>query len=306
MNFELINSQNFQINLRSTLFWAFLLLFRIPMAQTTLVLTSEKPQSTVQKLTVESIFLGHKVTVEIVLPPNYKETNLKYPTLFLNDGQDLERLGFVASYNKFLAQNPGKTFVVLAIHTDANRMQEYGVAATPDYKNRGARAGLYSSFVLNELIPFVRNSYRLSTDPAQNFIAGFSLGGLSAFDLAWHHAQIFGKVGVFSGSFWWRKKAYEDGYDDHNDRIMQVIVRQTTQKPPLKIWLQTGTNDETDDRNHNGIIDSIEDTLDLVSELEKKGFGWNKDLKYVEVPQGQHNPDTWGKVMPDFFEWLFQ
>ena len=306
MKFEQINLQNFKIILQSTLFWVLTLFIRFTMAQTLADKATQKNQSQIETFIVESTFLSRKVTVEIVLPPNYHETQQKYPVLFLNDGQDLQRLHFLTTYNAFLTQNPSKTFVVVAVHTNENRMQEYGVASTPDYKNRGARAGLYSRFVVNELLPLVRCNYRLSTDANQNFIAGFSLGGLSAFDLAWHNAQVFGKVGVFSGSFWWRKKAYEDGYDDHNDRIMQVIVRQNTQKPPIQIWLQTGTDDETDDRNQNGIIDSIEDTLDLISELEKQGFGWNKDLKYVEVPNGQHNPDTWGKIMPDFFGWLFK
>ncbi len=299
MNFGLIKGQFNEIKLHQSLFWGLMVIFRLPMAQ-------PLPQPTLQSTTLESDFLGRKVTVEIVLPPNYHENVTPYPVLFLNDGQDLKRLHFVEKYGLFVAQNPTKAFVVVAIHADSNRMQEYGVAATPDYKNRGARAGQYTRFMVNELMPWVRKKYHLSTDAAQNFVAGFSLGGLSAFDLAWHNDGLFGKVGVFSGSFWWRKKAYEDGYDDHNDRIMQVAVRQTTTKPAIKIWLQTGTDDEKDDRNHNGVIDSIEDTLDLIAELEKKGFGWNKDLKYLEVPHGQHNPETWGRAMPDFFAWLFQ
>ena len=90
-------------------------------------------------------------------------------------------------------------------------------------------------------------------------------------DIAWNNPQLFDKVGVFSGSFWWRSKELGKGYTD-NDRIMHNIIRNTAAKPDLKFWLQTGTKDETADRNKNGIIDSIDDTVDLIKELESKGY----------------------------------
>jgi enterochelin esterase-like enzyme len=70
----------------------------------------------------------------------------------------------------------------------------------------------------------------------------------------------------------------------------------------LKFWFQTGTNDETDDRNKNGIIDSIDDTTDLIKLLKGKGYA---DIVYREVEGGEHNPKTWGEVLPDFLIWAF-
>ncbi len=43
-------------------------------------------------------------------------------------------------------------------------------------------------------------------------ISGCSLGGLSAFDVAWDYADKIDKVGVFSGSFWYRDKDANDPY----------------------------------------------------------------------------------------------
>jgi enterochelin esterase-like enzyme len=79
---------------------------------------------------------------------------------------------------------------------------------------------------------------------------------------------------------------------------------QTPNSKP-QFWLQTGTEDEKDDRNHNGIIDSIEDTLDLIAELERKGFRWGRDIRYVEVKGGHHDQATWSAIMPDFLTWAF-
>ena len=103
--------------------------------------------------------------------------------------------------------------------------------------------------------------------------AGFSLGGLSAMDIVWNHSGLFNRAGIFSGSFWWRSLDQLDpAYDDNLHRIMHQQVRNGNYIPGMKFFFQCGNNDETRDRNKNGIIDSIDDTLDLVKELEKKGY----------------------------------
>ncbi len=57
---------------------------------------------------------------------------------------------------------------------------------------------------------------------------------------------------------------------------MHRVIRETSRaNPNLKIWLQTGTKDETADRNKNGIIDSIDDTIDL-DESTEQGKGYTR------------------------------
>jgi len=56
------------------------------------------------------------------------------------------------------------------------------------------------------------------------------------------------------------------------------------------------------DRNKNGIIDSIDDTRDLISELVKKGYEEGRDISYLEMPDGRHDIETWAKAMPDFLK----
>lgn len=253
--------------------------------------------------TLFSTHLNRALTLDIVLPPNYTKNKQVYPVLYMNDGQDLNALNMVQVLNTLYQHHTIKPFILVAIHC-GERIQEYGVAAQADYKKRGAKAKLYTDFVVEELLPYINKKYSTYTDAAHNYFCGFSLGGLSAFDIVWNHPEKFSKVGVFSGSFWWRQRAYENHYDDHADRIMHRIVREHATKPPIKFWLQTGTKDEKEDRNNNGIIDSIEDTLDLIAELEKKGYKWQQDIQYVEVKDGQHNQHTWQAVMPDFLHWV--
>ncbi|MFD1875345.1 alpha/beta hydrolase-fold protein [Hymenobacter bucti] len=250
-----------------------------------------------------SIRLGRVVRLDVVLPPGFNPAAAQpYPVLYLNDGQDLQRLQLPVTLNYLYRRQAVRPFVLVAVHA-ADRLQEYGVAARPDYLGRGSRAGRYTEFVLSELLPYVQAHYHASTDPAEAVVAGMSLGGLTAFDLAWHHPEAFARAGSFSGSFWWRARGLNDGYTDA-DRLMHSLVRARSPWRSQQFWLQTGTEDETSDRNNNGIIDAIEDTLDLMAALERQGLP-QAAVRYVEVPGGRHHQDTWGAVMPDFLRWAF-
>ncbi|MEZ5057859.1 MAG: alpha/beta hydrolase-fold protein [Saprospiraceae bacterium] len=245
--------------------------------------------------------LGKDIKFVVFLPPGYLGIK-KYPLLFWNDGQDLKAVDFKATTENLLSQGRIKRFIGIGVYPQ-NRMQEYGTTGIPDYKNRGSDAGAYAEFITRELLPFLEEKYSVKS-PGKHVFAGFSLGGLSAFDITWSHPKIFAKVGVFSGSFWWRSKPVQD-HDPDADRIVIDILSKSRHREGLKFWLQTGTLDEMEDRNNNGIIDSIDDTTDVIRALEKLGYQSGKDIKYVEVINGHHNPQTWRKILPDFLQWAF-
>ena len=251
-----------------------------------------------------SSFLERDVELSILLPPAAAERRALYPVLYLNDGQDLGRLRFQATLDELYARGAVQPFVVVAMHATDLRVQEYGTAAHADFNGRGSRAGAYSRFVREELLPFAQARFAVSARPDDAVMAGFSLGGLSAFDLVWHHPEAFARAGVFSGSFWWRQRAVGAGYTPA-DRIMHGLVRARQPDPRHRFWLQTGTLDESSDRNQNGVIDSVEDCLDLIEALIQSGLHAHQSLRYVQVEGGHHHPDTWGRVMPDFLLWAF-
>ncbi len=249
---------------------------------------------------VYSKYLKREVRVDFYFPSHYTKS---CRVLFLNDGQDAQALQLKITLEKLLLQKKIYPLIVVAIHANENRLQEYGIAAKADYLKRGKLAKEHSKFLIKELKPYTEKFLQVEMHPQHCCIGGFSLGGLSAFDIAWHNDDVFSKVGVFSGSFWWRKKDYKKGYTD-KDRIMHEVVRKTKRKPLLNFWIQTGTQDEKADRNSNGIIDSIEDSLDIIQELIVKGYEEN-EITYVEVLDGKHNQQTWAEVMPDFLQWAF-
>ena len=264
----------------------------------------ERPAILKESIKMPSLFLDRVVRVDFYLPTHVVQPS-QMNLLLINDGQDLEALGWEAMIGQWGVQMRSKPLLSVGIHAGPERKMEYGTAHMADYKGRGAKARLYSRFVLEELIPHIRDNYQV---PAFSEIAfaGFSLGGLSALDIAWNHPGVFSRVGVFSGSLWWRTKDKHDPtYDDYKDRIMHQHIRHSQHVPRLKFFFQCGGADEQADRNNNGIIDSIDDTLDLMAELEYRGFDSEEDIHYLELEDGKHDIATWAKAMPAFLQWAW-
>jgi enterochelin esterase-like enzyme len=254
------------------------------------------------KITINSETLGREVVCDVLTPDELDATH-PLNLLLLNDGQEAESLEIKGTLQNLYNSNSIKPLVIIAIHAGDERLQEYGVAGKPDFKKRGSKAGLYTEFIKDELLSAIAELFPSATFEITAF-AGFSLGGLSALDIVWNNPGLFNKVGVFSGSLWWRSKELGKGYTDA-DRIAHTMINSTQSKPGIKLWLQTGTNDETADRNKNGIIDSIDDTIDLIKDLEAKGYKRPDDIRYVEIVGGSHNTETWAKAMPKFLAWAF-
>lgn len=254
------------------------------------------------EIAIDSEYLKRDVKITLLLPES-SEPSGPINLLLLNDGQEADNLNLPQILENLYNAGAIKPTIVAAIEAGNERLQEYGVADKPDYKLRGSKAASYTEFITTELLPAIKKETGID-DFAITAFAGFSLGGLSAMDIAWNNPQLFNKVGVFSGSFWWRSKELGKGYTDA-DRIMHNVIRDTTDKPALKFWLQTGTKDETADRNKNGIIDSIDDTIDIIRELEKKGYTRPADIQYLEIVGGTHSIDTWTYAMPKFLTWAF-
>jgi enterochelin esterase-like enzyme len=257
----------------------------------------------VENAAIESTYLDREVKIDFYMPKNVTDPS-QLSLLLINDGQDFERMGFEAILENLYTGNDAiAPLLCVGIHCGPERRMEYGVAGEPDYLGRGAKAEEYTSFIFEELLPFIREKYAVPSFREKAF-AGFSLGGLMALDIVWNHAAEFSKVGVFSGSLWWRNiDQTDETYDDDKHRIIHQQIRNGHYAPWLKFFFQCGNMDETKDRNNNGIIDSIDDAQDLIKELVKKGYSREKDIEYLELADGKHDVPTWGRSMPDFLKW---
>ncbi|MBL7745995.1 MAG: esterase [Chitinophagaceae bacterium] len=255
-----------------------------------------------ENVILQSQYLEREVIIDFFLP-SVQSTTSPISLLLINDGQDMEKMHFTSILERLYSGQEIEPLLFVAIHCGTDRKMEYGTQNQLDYKGRGAKAPLYTSFIFDELLPFIRQKYSISSFKEKAF-AGFSLGGLSALDIVWNRPGEFTKAGLFSASLWWRSVDQNDEeYDDNKHRIMHQQVRNGKYAPWLKFFFQCGNLDETKDRNKNGIIDSIDDTLDLIAALEEKGYDREKDIRYLELEDGHHDVFTWGRAMPDFLRW---
>jgi enterochelin esterase-like enzyme len=251
----------------------------------------------------ESRLLGESRTVDVFLPRNYdRDRDQTYPIIYANDGQDMETVGLAVALDSLQRTGRMAPVIVVAIHA-TDRVQDYGTAYIPNAQGLGSRADRYGQFLVVELMTLVESRYRVARGPANTAIMGWSLGGLSAFDLAWRTPDRFGMVGVLSGSFWWRT---DDGSVEARQasRIMHRRVRETPGHPALRMWFETGQRDEASDRDGDGVIDSVQDTEELIAELERKGYRRGSDMVHLTV-MGTHDLPTWKRVLPEWLSWAF-
>lgn len=262
----------------------------------------EQAMTQTEDVYLSSNSLQREVKISFFIPASWQPGE-SISLLLINDGQDMEKMNFRSILDKLYEAAAIEPLLFAAIHAGEDRKMEYGTQLYPDYKERGIKAPLYTAFIFDELIPFIREKFEVLSFREKAF-AGFSLGGLSALDIVWNRPGEFSKVGVFSGSFWWRSLDQEDeNYDDNKHRIMHQQIQEGKYAPWLRFFLQCGALDELKDRNKNGIIDSIDDTLDLIKELEAKGYNKETDIHYLELADGHHDVFTWGRAMPEFLKW---
>ncbi len=264
--------------------------------------TEKPPVITTETHILHSSLLERGVTLNIYYPSSNLAPG-SVNLLLINDGQDLPVMQFESIISELYDRDIIQPIFCVGISCGIDRRNEYGTAKFLDYKGRGNKSALYTRFIFEELLPFIRENYAAPDFNKKSF-CGFSMGGLSALDIVWNHPEEFNFAGIFSGSLWWRSVGQDDPiFNENDDRIMHYQIKHGGYYPWLKFFFETGTMDETADRNNNGIIDSIDDTLCLIDELVKKGYDPVKDIRYLELPDGRHDVVTWGKAFPEFLEW---
>jgi enterochelin esterase family protein len=243
--------------------------------------------------------------VSVYLPPHYEASRSRpYPLLVALDGQTMPQWRLAETLDDLIGAGRIEPVLIAAVPASADRIEEYGTAGTLDFAGRGRRAKAFQDLLSGLVLPTLRERYQVAREPARTGIFGASMGGLCAFDSAWRRPQVFGVAGIFSGSLWWRADD-SSAAAQQASRIVHRQVREATATPALRLWFEAGTHDERADRDGNGVIDAIQDTLELTGELEAKGFRRDRDLAYHHVEGGAHHETTWAGALPAFLGWAF-
>jgi enterochelin esterase family protein len=144
---------------------------------------------------------------------------------------------------------------------------------------------VYSRFLLEEIIPEVQKSYRITDNREGWAIAGLSSGGICAFTVAWQRPEKFSKVVSHIGSF----------TNIRGGHLYSDLVRQSSVKP-IRIFLQDGSND-LNLRPGNWWIANQQ----LADSLDFAGYDY-----MTTWGDGGHNLEHGGAIFPDTMRWLWR
>ena len=143
----------------------------------------------------------------------------------------------------------------------------------------------YARFLLEEILPEVSKSYKLSDNPQQRAICGISSGGICAFTVAWEHPEAFGKVLSHVGSF----------TNIRGGHVYPAIIRKTERKP-IRVYLQDGAGD----------LDNPHGSWPLANQEMAASLKFaHYDYKFV-YGSGAHNGIHGGVTLPDALRWLWR
>jgi len=143
----------------------------------------------------------------------------------------------------------------------------------------------YARFLLDEILPEVGKTYKLTDNPDGRAICGSSSGGICSFSVAWHRPDAFRKVLSFIGSF----------TDIQGGHVYPSLVRKS-EKKPLRVFLQDGSSD-LDNQFGNWPLANQQ----MAAALKYKGY----DYKFV-FGDGAHTPKHGGSILPDALRWLWR
>ena len=202
--------------------------------------------------------------VRVFLPPGYDANRQPgYPVLYVNDGQDAEAVALQPWLDALTISGEIRPVIAVAIDMPRDRMGAYGlsdrararsVVADTKYGPVGTRAQAYSEWLAHTLVPFVDAHYRTRHSRRGRAVVGWSLGALNAFNLGWNYPELFATVGAFSPSFW-LSADNRDADAVQATRIVHVLVDGSEPMQRPQLFFGVGTNEETDDRDGDGVID---------------------------------------------------
>jgi len=265
----------------------------------------------------ESKTFGKLMTVRIWLPPGYDQTaqaNRKYPALYMFDGQTLfdECTAFKGEHElrldetvaSLIADGKIPPIVIIGIDSTEDRSYEYA-----PYKNPVTEADKpdpigkkLPSFFADELVPWVRERYRVTNNAGDTGIGGTSLGAAAALFVSLQRPDLFGLALLQSPSL-----LLGNGQ----------LLRDTAflARAPDKVAIGVGTTEfnfpDIDSyfsqyrlKRAQAEVGIVRMTEELAANLKTARIK-HSDVLLVVAPNARHDSASWAARMADAIVFLF-
>jgi enterochelin esterase-like enzyme/sugar lactone lactonase YvrE len=252
---------------------------------------SETPHGTVTKYswTASRIYPGTQRDYWVYVPAQYTEREPACVMVFQDGGTYIHPKGSwntAAVFDQLIHRR--EMPVTIGIFVNSGQIPPLSGEGKPrsnrsvEYDSLGDR---YARFLIEEILPEVGKQYRLKQDGSSRAIAGASSGAIAAFTVAWERPDAFSRVFSTVGSY----VALRDGHE------YVALVRKTEHKP-LRIFLQSGTNDANMSPGAWWVANQ-----DMLEALKYAGY----DVRHA-WGEGGHDSKHGAAIFGDALQWLWR
>ena len=250
----------------------------------------------------QSSIFGNTRMLRVWLPPEYDDpVNLLryYPVFYLNDGQNLFDRGSAytgvewqvdETADRLIREKVIPPMILVGIdNAQKDRPKEYLSYRSlnpPQLRPQGKR---YPDFLINEVMPFLYERYRIGRGPENTGLGGSSLGAIISLYTVMDRPGVFGRLLLESPSLF-----------ISNRQVLKhsLSVRQW----PEKIFLAIGTRESGNEERDKEIVD---DVRELGHILRRAGLGEERLL--VKIDEGAtHSEGDWARRFPGALKFLFE
>lgn len=148
--------------------------------------------------TIPSSALRQGVKCYVYTPPGYADSDRKYPVLYLLHGGSGDPSNWTMSgaadvmADNFIGQGRMKEMIIVMPHAEFPRAQPYTEEARKQWLDT------FEHHLLQEVMPRMERTYRITGRPEERWLAGLSNGGSQTLHVGFRHPELFSVLAPFS------------------------------------------------------------------------------------------------------------
>ncbi|SDN76505.1 alpha/beta hydrolase [Acetanaerobacterium elongatum] len=210
-------------------------------------------ESQIVKLSVESEYMGKSMPVMLYLPKGYGNGQ-EYPVWYGLHGHGsyenmwIDEAGAAKGADELIDNGEIEPLIMVFPYIKDATLQEIQKDKADDGKFSERNIDQYLS---KELISYIDTHYFTKTSSDGRYIGGFSMGGMIALRVGFHHPDLFSKVGGYSAAV--ASKDYSDKQlekwlfpNDNFDNIVDIAKFDKEKGfDKLTVYLDVGKNDDS-------------------------------------------------------------
>jgi predicted alpha/beta superfamily hydrolase len=239
--------------------------------------------------------------LRVWLPPGYSAPENEarhYPVFYLHDGQNLfdPTTAYIGvdwqvdeAADRLIREGKIPPLIIVGIdNAQKDRPKEYLPYRSfhpPLMRPQGKR---YPDFLMNEVMPFMHERYRIARGPENTGLGGSSLGAIISLYTAMTRPGVFGRLLLESPSLFISNRQF-------------LKSSRAFRQWPARIFMAMGTREAGSEERDQEVV---EDVRELEYILRRAGL--NQDRLLVKIDEGgTHSEREWAKRFPEALRFLF-